>query len=320
MKRHDIIFVLILSVLIPAFILINAPKRSFGDVAEIQTQTMVSNNDLAVTHSIHVLLADGAVVQMELESYLTGVLLCEMPADFEIEALKSQAVVARTYALKRDLSRKKHVSAAVCTKANCCQGYISENDYLNNGGTKEDIERIMLAVTETSGQVLTFAGSLIDATYFSCSGGRTEDALAVWGTDIPYLRSVESPGEETATYYMDTITLSVDELQSKLDVTLSGSADQWFNETKHTSGGGVASIIIGGKKFSGTEVRHKLGLRSTSFVMTAIGNRVIVTTKGFGHRVGMSQYGAEAMAISGKKYTEILSHYYSNTELIMYLP
>ena len=260
-------------------------------------------------------LIDGKVCPMELESYITGVVLGEMPAGFHLEALKAQAVVARTYTMKMESGSSKHTIAAVCTDSSCCQAYISEEEYLSAGGSKEHLERVRDAVSTTVGQVLTYEGTLIEATYFSCSGGRTEDAQAVWGSDIPYLQSTESPGEEGAAHYTDTVTFSINEFCELLGVSLSGQPGSWLGKVTYTEGGGVDTIEIGGKTYKGTAIRQKLGLRSTAFTLTVVGDTLSVTTKGFGHRVGMSQYGADAMAVSGSNYRQILAHYYSGTQL-----
>ena len=263
---------------------------------------------------IEVLFGDGTVRETELETYLVGVVLGEMPADFEEEALKAQAVVARTYTLRAWEGKGKHVDAAVCTDPSCCQAYRSPEDYLGAGGAPESVEKIQKAVAATSGMVLTYAGELIDATYFSCSGGATEDALAVWGTDVPYLKSVSSPGEEQATYYMDRMTFTYDQLRELLDLP-QGTGKVEFENITHTSGGGVAELTVGGKQYRGTEIRKLLGLRSTAFTVTHSADGVTFHTRGFGHRVGMSQYGADAMALSGSNFEEILAHYYPGTVL-----
>ena len=249
------------------------------------------------------------------EEYLVGVVLAEMPASFEPEALKAQAVVARTYAAKAEQTGGKHGDGSVCRESACCQGYVSREDYLASGGRQEDVQKVREAVYATAGQVLTYEGGLIEATYFSCSGGTTEDAAAVWGTDFPYLRSVDSPGEEQGAHYRDCVVFTPEELESRLGVTLSGGPDTWVSAVTHTAGGGVDSIAIGGRYFTGTEIRQKLDLRSTAFVITASENTVSIETRGYGHRVGMSQYGADAMAVAGSTCEEILSHYYPGTEL-----
>lgn len=258
------------------------------------------------------------VEQMELEAYLVGVVLQEMPTSFEEEALKAQAVVARTYTLKRLESGGKHEDAVICTDSSCCQGYCSPEEYLSEDGKKEQLNKVMNAVFNTAGQVLIYNGELIEATYFSCSGGQTEDAKAVWGSEIPYLQSTESPGEEKATHYVDTVKFTLDEFAKCLDLKLDGEPESWISKTTYTQGGGVDTMYICGQEYKGTTLRQKLGLRSTAFAISIVSSTVTITTKGYGHRVGMSQYGAEAMAVQGKPYTEILSHYYQNTQLVTY--
>lgn len=259
-----------------------------------------------------VILPDGTTTQMPLDLYVTCAVLGEMPADFEDEALKAQAVVARTYALRRYTVAQKHDGGAVCTDYACCQAFCTEAEYLENGHDQQSLDKISHAVADTTGLVLSYEGELIEATYFSCSGGRTEDAKAVWGEEVPYLQSVISPGEEGASHYIDTVTFTVEQLEQQLGVALTGN---WLGNVTYTEGGGVDTIEIGQKTFRGTQVRSLLNLRSTAFVMTAVGQTVTVTTKGFGHRVGMSQYGADAMALQGSTFDQILCYYYPGTTL-----
>ena len=252
------------------------------------------------------------VTESDMDAYLVGVVLKEMPVSFETEALKAQAVVARTYAWKAYTTGGKHGDGSVCTEPSCCQAWVSEEVCLQQGGSAEDVEKVRSAVHATSGQVLTYEGELIEATYFSCSGGRTEDAVAVWGTDYPYLQAVDSPGEENAACYEDTVVFTREELEEKLDVALGKTA---VEAVTYTGGGGVDTISFGGRYFTGTEIRTRLGLRSTAFSVSVSGDTVTFTTRGYGHRVGMSQYGADAMAVAGSGYEEILDHYYQGTEL-----
>lgn len=258
---------------------------------------------------------DGTVSEMELEHYLVGVVLAEMPAYFEEEALKAQAVVARTYTLKTCTWGGKHGDGSICTDWQCCQAYRSVLDYLQQGGTGESADKVRKAVADTAGQVLTYEEDLIEATYFSCSGGITEDAHAVWGTDYAYLRSVPSPGEENASCFTDTVSFDLQQFQERLGISLTGTADQWFGPVTYTTGKGVATMQIGGTEFAGTQLRNLLGLRSTLFEMEAAEDEIRIHTKGYGHRVGMSQYGADAMAVNGSTYDEILAYYYQGTEL-----
>lgn len=257
---------------------------------------------------------DGSVVQMDMDDYLVGVVLAEMSASFEEEALKAQAVAARTYTRKAWETGGKHGDGSVCTNASCCQAYLPESAYLSRGGTQEAADKIRRAVDATSGQVLTYEGQLIEATYFSCSGGSTEDAVAVWGTDYPYLQAVDSPGEENAAHFTDTVSFTPAAFQQALGTVLSGSPAGWFGPVTYTEGGGVASMTIGGEVYSGTRLRTLLGLRSTNFTISP-GEEITITTKGYGHRVGMSQYGADAMAVAGSSFEEILAHYYPGTAL-----
>ena len=256
-----------------------------------------------------------AVTEENMDTYLAGVVLQEMPASFEKEALKAQAVVARTYACKAYTTGGKHGDGSVCIEPSCCQAWISEENYLQRGGTAESVERVRAAVLETTGQVLTYERELIEATYFSCSGGRTEDAVAVWGADFPYLQAVDSPGEEQSRVYTDSVILSPSELEEKLRISLTEDPQNWVGQITYTNGGGVDTVVLGGTFYTGLELRQKLGLRSTAFSLSASKDGICFTTKGYGHRVGMSQYGADAMAVAGSTYDKILAHYYQGIQL-----
>lgn len=259
--------------------------------------------------------ADGTVTGQDLDTYLVGVVLAEMPASFEPEALKAQAIAARTYARKAYVTGGKHGDGSVCTQSTCCQAYLSPEDYLAKGGTSQGLEAVSQAVAQTSGTVLTYQGELIEATYFSCSGGRTEDAAAVWGTEFPYLQAVESPGEEKAVHYTDSFSFSSAEFAQLLGLDASGDPANWFQNVHFTPGGGVDTISICAQEFTGIQLRSLLHLPSTSFTVQTSGDTIVLTTYGYGHRVGMSQYGADAMAVAGSSFGEILAHYYPGTEL-----
>ena len=318
---REILLAVFLGMVVPALLLSLAvllipgkapePPASGGTTAG--TEAGVSPS--AAQMCISVLGEDGLVTEMALEDYLTGVLLAEMPADFEPEALKAQAVFSGTYALRRAARGSRHPGAAVCTSPACCQGYTAPESYLAAGGTQESVDKIRSAVTAVSGQVLTYDGELIEATFFSCSGGSTEDAVAVWGSDVPYLQATPSPGEENAAHYSDTVTFPLGEFTAALGITLTGSPEDWFTGANYTDGGGIASITIGGEAFTGVELRNLLNLRSTDMAFSSDGQTVTVVTHGYGHRVGMSQYGAQAMALAGSSYDEILAYYYQGTTL-----
>ena len=270
----------------------------------------------AVSLPVRLRMEGDAVLEMDMDTYLVGVLLAEMPVSFDLEALKAQACVARTYARKAYTTGGKHGDGSICTDSACCQGYKAPDIYLAEGGTEEEMEKVQSAVRSTSGYVLMYDGELIEATYFSCSGGRTEDAVAVWGREFPYLQAVDSPGEENAAYFTDSKQFTASEFAQLLQLPLIEDPASWLGTTTYTEGGGVHTMVIGGKTFTGTELRSLLGLRSTAFSMTADPTGVSVITRGYGHRVGMSQYGANAMAISGSTWEEIVSHYYQNAELV----
>lgn len=319
MKMKTLALAILLAVVLPCIFYLVAehwfmPEEEISESEQTLPPNSEETQEIQPVNEfmIPVLMADGSVLKMELDAYLTRVLLAEMPADFEPEALMAQAVVARTYSLKRYTSGVKHPEGAVCTDNTCCQAYCDEKDYLSNGGAEENIRKVRNAVSTTHNQILTYDGQLIEATYFSCSGGKTEDAQAVWGQDIPYLCSVSSPGEEAAPRYIETVSFDTAKFAGMLE---SSPDDISIGQITYTEGGGVDTIQIGGLTFSGLDMRRRLGLRSTAFALTVVGDTVTVTTKGFGHRVGMSQYGAEAMAVQGADYMQILSHYYPGTVL-----
>ena len=307
----------VLGLVLPALVMTMAVR--FGKRNPLPQELMITEAPSetaapAAPVTVEVLGKDGKVSTVDLEEYLIGVVLAEMPASFEAEARKAQAVVARTFTL-RSRDRSKHDNADICMDSGCCQAYMSPEEYLSRGGTEEGVQRMAEAVAATAGKVLTYEGELIEATYFSCSGGSTEDAVAVWGTDVPYLQSVESPGEENAAHYTDTVTFTPEAFAAALGLKLTGKPASWIGSVTYTAGGGVDTMVIGGSSFRGTELRKALGLRSTAFTVTAGEEEIVITTRGYGHRVGMSQYGAEAMAVSGSSYAEILTHYYQGAVL-----
>lgn len=321
-RWFEMLWIFMLVVVVPPALASIMPGKDMSPIQIEQTEgntqeaesTTVPNAEPIKKVTVAV-LNNGVVENMDLETYVFHVVLAEMPATFEVDALKAQAVVARTYTMRRKQGTAKHETAVVCTDSTCCQAYKTATAYLANGGTQTELERVKKAVKDTKGEVLLYGGQLIEATYFSCSGGMTEDAKAVWGQDIPYLVSTKSPGEEGATHFVDTAYFTKKEFEKILGCDISGSPDVWLGDTTYTKGQGVDTIQIGGKAYKGTDIRKLLGLRSTAFVISAIGDTIVITTKGYGHRVGMSQYGADAMAVSGSNYRQILAHYYAGTTL-----
>lgn len=320
MKNRDLIAAVLAVWIIPGVLFAVAeqlllPKKEELRVTEPTVAGVSENSGQEHFLSVDVLMPTGETETLELNDYLIRVVLGEMPASFAPEALKAQAVVARTYTLRRQLFQPKHGAGAVCTDATCCQAYCTPEAYLAAGHGEAEIVKIKNAVAGTGYDVLLYDGTLIEATYFSCAGDRTEAAVAVWGSDVPYLQSVESPGEEFAAHYVDTMIFTLEEFQQRLGVEFSDSPENWVGEILYTEGGGVDTIRLCDRTYKGTQMRKLLGLRSTDFIITAVGDTVTVTTKGYGHRVGMSQYGAQAMAQAGENYSDILAHYYPGTVL-----
>lgn len=257
---------------------------------------------------------------LPLSEYLVGVLMGELPPSFENETIMAQAIAARTFAL-RQIENGKH-DGYVCGEAGCCQAWLSPENAKSLLGDAYDawLLRVESAIRETDGRVITFDDELIEVCYFSCSGGKTEAALEVWGGDVPYLVSVDSPGEEEAPRYTATVEWPAHMLREALctafpELRLSGEPEEWLEEVTYSAGGGVLTLLIGGQAISGTSLRQTLGLNSTRFSVTLQDNVFVFETQGYGHRVGMSQYGANAMAQDGASYAEILAHYYPGTEL-----
>ena len=256
-------------------------------------------------------LRDGDAQEEDFETYLTQVVLSEMPADFAPEALKAQAVAARTFA-RRQMAGGKHADADVCGQSACCQACLSADALQERYGAAFDAawDKASSAVQQTQDEVLTYGGALIDAVYFSCSGGSTEAAAAVWGTDVPYLQAVSSPGEQDAAPYASTVICSPAEFAETLGLAADGDPAGWLGGTSYTAGGGVDTCTIRGQAYAGTQLRQLFGLNSTCFALRYADGVFRFDVRGYGHRVGMSQYGANAIARLGFDYKTILRFYY----------
>ncbi len=310
----DILTAAWLGIIIPGIVLngaVLAARRMEPETVAAVTETVPEPERTVLLRQ-----EDGTIMTVDTAEYLTGVVLAEMPAAFHPEALKAQAVAARTYVRKAEITGGKHGDGSVCDDPSCCQAYLSAEKYLSLGGSPESVERVRQAVENTHSYVLLYDGELIEAVYFSCSGGMTEAAVAVWGAEFPYLQSVESPGEEAARYHTDSLLIQAEEFLRRLGVDLPEDPELLLGEVTYTDGGGVANMEIAGQRFTGVEIRSALGLRSTAFTMETAGEYIRIATKGYGHRVGMSQYGANAMAEAGSSYQNILQHYYPGTTLV----
>ncbi|HZJ82312.1 MAG TPA: stage II sporulation protein D, partial [Clostridia bacterium] len=271
---------------------------------------------------------DKALISLPMEEYLTGVVAAEMPASFEIEALKAQAVAARTLTERKLRSKggsgcTKHKGADVCSEFINCQAWIPEVQQKKNWGDKyqANSEKIRRAVEETRGDVMTFGGKPIEVFFYSTSNGKTEDVAEVFSASLPYYEVVDSPGEENAPRYRDTKGLTYKEFVSifmakypKSSVSASG-LDKRIEIVSRTDSGRVREVKVGDTKIKGTQFRTLYGLNSADFRFRFQDGNVYIDTIGYGHGVGMSQIGANIMAQKNKDYRDILKHYYKGIEI-----
>ena len=276
-------------------------------------ETAAVHHDRDVTLTIR----DGDTTeQMTLERYLTGVVRGEMPASFEMEALRAQAAAERSYVYYQLAAGRKdaHPDADFCTDHTCCSAYLSETAAREKwgGDFAPWNTRVEQAVSDTDGQVVLYNGRPILAVFHSSSAGRTAAAGDVWSGDLPYLVSVDSPeGEETVPNYYSTVTFTAAEAKEKLlaahpELKLSGTPDRWFGAAAENGSGRVETVSVGGTDIEGTELRQIFGLRSACFTVAADSESVTFRVTGYGHGVGMSQYGANQLAREGKTWQEIL--------------
>lgn len=269
--------------------------------------------------TVRVLLESGDVENLTMGEYLWRVVAAEMPASFEAEALKAQAVCARTYTLWK-MSAGKHgeQDADLCDDSACCQAYTTHEEAEIRWGdlTAAYTAHIANAVADTDGYILIYEGEPIQAVFFSSSVSSTEDAAAVWGSGVPYLVPVDSPEGEEVPNYRSAVTLTAEEVrtlakESGLGANLSGDPSGWFSGVSHTASGRVAEITLGGVTLTGGAARSLFGLRSACFAVEEEDGVFTFSVTGYGHGVGMSQYGANAMAKAGDSWREIVSHYYT---------
>ena len=302
--KKVIIFTILL-IFIPFFIV---TLFGMGDITEIQLK-YVSNKTVRVKR-----LSTDKVEEVPLEEYIVGVLAGEMPIDFEFEALKAQAVASRSYVLKRIEYNKDNEYDVVDSVLN--QVYL-DDDYLkemwgNNYTIK--INKLRTAVNETYNEYMEYDGEIIDALFFSTSNGYTEDSHLVFNLELPYLKSVESSwDQEVSSAFSSKYTYSLQEFYEKLGLEYKDKLEVEILERSSTNR--VLKLKINGQEFEGTTLYNKLGLRSTDFEITQVGSNVVFDMKGYGHGVGMSQYGALGMAKQGYTYDEILKHYYTGVTI-----
>jgi stage II sporulation protein D len=266
---------------------------------------------------------DSGVETMTMADYLWGVVAAEMPASFEEEALKAQAVAARSETVYRmEHPTDAHPDADICTDHTCCQAYVTREEAADKWGDQVAAyeERVNQAVSGTDGVVVTYQGETIQAVFHSSSDGHTLAASQVWGGDLPYLQAVDSPeGEEVPNYY-SVVTVSAQEFRATIlaeapGAELDGTADSWSVTENRDETGTLESVTIGGETLAATRLRTLFSLRSARFSLELGEDEVTFYVTGYGHGVGMSQYGANALAKEGLSYEDILTWYYTGVEV-----
>jgi len=319
-----ILFIFLVTIVFPVFItqgcgMFQRPEKGYRDEKPYET-----------TVYFH---GEGIIRNMDLEEYIKGVVAAEMPASFHHEALKAQAVAARTYTVKRMTAlggspNLDHPEVDVCTDSTHCQAWVSDEDFRKNlkgqfgmFGYKKYLENVYQAVDETQGLILVYRDEIIDPLFHSTSGGFTENSEQVFSAMVPYLRSVSSPYEEHSPKLTDRVEMKaadfVRTLRQKFDGLKIDAKDipSAIRVMETSQGGKVISVRIGNRVVSGREVRAALGLNSTDFKIGYEGDTVVITTTGYGHGVGMSQYGADGMANRGDTFDRILRHYYTGVDI-----
>lgn len=300
-------------------------QEETGSFAGEKEKIAQTTADLAGESGEITVLIDEEVQTLPLETYVAGVVAAEVSPDFPEAALQAQAVAARTYAVyKQRLGRPaQHSTADVCDDPAHCTAYLdlaveASAAWGTQAQTYENA--IVRAVDATKGQIVTYEGAPIIAVFSAAAAEQTEAAVDVWGSDIPYLVSVKSGGETACPRYHDSVTFSVEEFrglvqQALPSADLSGAPNTWFSGEKRSEAGGVISVNLGGVEVRGSTVRTIAGLRSTHYTLKTTAESLTFTTEGYGHGVGLSQWGARQMAIDGADYKSILTHYYNGTAI-----
>ena len=330
---YFMIFVLIIFVL-PAIctkrVAGKANKEDKGEQTEEQNEESkeeATKHDYSKYGTIKLLHKEsGQIEELPIDEYLYGVVSAEMPANYEEEALKAQAVAARTYTIYQISNNiGKHGDADICNDFTCCQAWISKENRMQKWSEKDrekNWNKIISAVNDTAGQIITYNNEAINAFFHSNSGGKTELASNVWigGKDFPYLQSVETSGEDGYTQYSSEVTISKKDLLEKLkqeypDIQIKYEESESIKILDYTQSGRVKTVKFGNTEIAGTKVRSLFGLKSTNFSIKLEGDNIIFSVKGYGHGVGMSQTGADSMAKTGNSYEMILKHFYTGVEI-----
>ena len=305
----------------------NLEKIENKNIKDSTEEKIVENNYAYKQYSQIKLLhtETNEIEQIYLDEYLYGVVSAEMPASFEEEALKAQAIVARTYTIYKILkNKKKHGEADICDDSKCCQAWISKENRLDKWDEKDREDywnKIINAVNETKGKIITYEGKPINAFFHANSGGLTEVPINVWGgTDYPYLQTVATSGEDAYAQYSSSAIFTKDEFKNKIKEKHSNFEIDFTEENcikieEYTDGNRVKTISIGNLKLSGVEIRNIFSLKSANFKIEIEGENIKFDVFGYGHGVGMSQTGADSLAKQGKNYEEIIKHYYKDVQI-----
>ena len=268
---------------------------------------------------------DNKVEEISLDEYLYGVVSAEMPASFEEEALKAQAVVARTYTIYKIVNNDgKHKDADICDSPNCCQAWISKEDRFarwDDAEAQDNWNKIVNAVNSTQGKIITYNGEPINAFFHSNSGGSTEAPIDVWGgSGYPYLQAVTTSGEDAYSQYSSEAEFTKQEFEDKIkeehsDFEIDFDEEDCIKIEEYTDGNRVKKIKVGNLELSGVEIRNIFGLRSANFEVNIEKDKIKFSVIGYGHGVGMSQTGADSLAKEGKTYEGIIHHFYTDVEI-----
>ncbi|MCI9063040.1 MAG: stage II sporulation protein D [Clostridia bacterium] len=332
MKRYLIYFIvfLIIIFILPAICTKSSGKQSIIQEKVVeetkQEEEKIKTYDYSKYEKIKLYhTKTNNIEELPIDEYIYGTVSAEMPAKYELEALKAQAIVSRTYTLYQIINGKnKHGEAYVCDDYKCCQAWISKDDRMNKWDQEEresNWDKIVNAVNSTSGMIVTYNKEPIDAFFHSNSGGKTETVSNVWGgKDFPYLQSVETVGEDGYSQYKSEVKLSKNELVEKLKTKYTDIKIDWNNKEcikilDYTDSQRVKTIRFGNVEVAGTEARTLLGLKSNNFIFKIEGDNIIFSVTGYGHGVGMSQTGADSMAKAGKNYEDIIKHFYTGVEI-----
>lgn len=263
------------------------------------------------------------VCEINFEEYIKGVVAAEMPATFEDEALKAQAVAARSYILNKIQTDTKHENGAdICNNPSHCKAYSSKEELQEKWGNDFDkfYEKISKCIDDTNNCVMIYDNKIVNALFHSTSSGRTENAKDIWGENVDYLVSVASFGDELSPRYKSSVTMSIEEFKQILKNNYPQiswpDGSQLIGEARRSEAGGIISMDIANITLSGNEIRNIFSLRSTNITFDITDCDVTLNVVGNGHGVGMSQYGANYLATQGKTYIEILKTYYSGVEVV----